>query len=173
MLKDSGKHREFESGAIRDASIDKGRADLLPLDVVAKSLNAPCLESIEGFKRTKDVNLLYGAISTFVTDHTDYKDICTAMIEASKHYEAGAEKYGANNWKRGVPLHCYIDSGSRHCIKHIRGDRDEPHDRAFIWNLLCAIWTFTHKPELDDIEKDISEDIVLYADNETITLHRG
>ena len=28
----------------------------------------------------------------------------------------------------------------RHYLKHKRGDMDEPHDRAFVWNLLCCIW---------------------------------
>jgi len=55
-----------------------------------------------------------------------------------------------------MPLHCYIDSAVRHFLKHLRGDTDEPHDRAFVWNLLCAVWTLKNKPELDDIERDIA-----------------
>lgn len=71
------------------------------------------------------------------------KQACLAhmMIEASKLYEAGAAKYGENNWKHGMPLKAYIDSGMRHYLKTIRGDADEPHYRGFIWNILCAMWT--------------------------------
>ena len=171
MIKDSGNRKEFDTGAVRDISEGKGRADLLPLDVVAELLNAPCLKSIEKFKRTKDISLLLNAIQTFVTDYTDYKDICTAMIEVSKHFEEGAKKYGENNWKKGIPLHCYVDSAVRHFFKHLRGDTDEPHDRAFIWNLLCVIWTYNHKQELDDIEQDISENKTLQINNEMTMLY--
>lgn len=35
IIKDSGERRVFETGAVRDITEDKGRCDLLPLDVVA------------------------------------------------------------------------------------------------------------------------------------------
>ena len=155
MIQDTGNRRKFDTGAVRDISEDKGRCDLLPLDVVAEILVAPCLESIEVFKRTKNISDLINAITTFTQDHTDYKDICTALLEVGKHFEDGSKKYGENNWKKGIPIHCYLDSATRHFLKHLRGDKDEQHDRAYIWNLLCAIWTYMHKPELDDVEKDL------------------
>ena len=34
-IKDSGNRTEFSTGAVRDIQDDKGRCDLLPLDVVA------------------------------------------------------------------------------------------------------------------------------------------
>ena len=67
---------------------------------------------------------------------------------------AGALKYGENNWQKGIPTHCYVDSAVRHYLKFLRGDKDEPHDRAFIWNLLCCIWTCEHMPELNDYGKE-------------------
>ena len=36
MIQDSGKRREYESGAVRDIQEGKGRCDLMPLDVVAE-----------------------------------------------------------------------------------------------------------------------------------------
>ena len=154
VLKDSGTRREFDTGAVRDISEGKGRCDLLTLDVIGNMIDSPELISIENFKRTKKTNYLMDAIQKF-TVRLD-KDIYTVILEVSKHFEAGAAKYSENNWKKGIPLHCYIDSGSRHFLKHLRGDTDEPHDRAFVWNILCAIWTYTYKPELDDIELDIA-----------------
>lgn len=151
-LKDSGARREFVTGAVRDIADGKGRCDLLPLDIVGNILRSPVLELIEYFKETKDPVYLVDAIRMFSADKP------TTMLEVSKHYEAGAKKYSENNWKKGIPLHCYIDSGVRHYLKHLRGDTDEPHDRAFVWNMLCALWTLKHKPELDDIEKDIKEE---------------
>lgn len=89
------------------------------------------------------------AIKAFSEAH--YGSLSTAMLEVSKHYEDGCTKYGERNWERGIPLHCYIDSGVRHYLKFIRGDEDEPHDRAFLWNLLGALWTQDNKPELIDL----------------------
>ena len=77
-------------------------------------------------------------------------DFPTILLEVSKHFEEGAKKYGEYNWQKGIPTHCYIDSAVRHYLKWLRGDKDEPHDRAFVWNILCCIWTCIHKPELND-----------------------
>ena len=73
------------------------------------------------------------------------------LLEVAKHYEEGAKKYDERNWEKGISLHCYIDSGVRHYLKWLRGDGDEPHDRAFVWNMLGAIWTQINLPHLIDI----------------------
>lgn len=82
-----------------------------------------------------------------------YPDAFTMLLEVAKHFEEGCKKYGENNWQKGIPTHCYIDSAVRHYLKYLRGDKNEPHDRAFCWNILCAIWTCKHKPELNDYAK--------------------
>lgn len=157
-IKDSGERKKFESGAVRDISTGKGRCDLLPLDIVGHPLLLDCeeLKKIEEFKVRKDIDCLFDVIHMFA-ERID-TDVATLLLEVSIHYEDGASKYGENNWKRGIPLHCYLDSGVRHFLKFLRGDHDEPHNRAFVWNMLGAIWTFTHFPELDDVQKDISTD---------------
>ena len=146
MIKDSGTRREFESGAVRDIQEGKGRCDLLPLDVCGYSV----LNYIEKFKETGEIHHLANALAEayFFPKHT------TMLLEVSKHFEEGAKKYGEDNWQKGIPTHCYIDSAVRHYLKHERGDTDEPHDRAFVWNLLCCMWTCKHKPELNDYRKD-------------------
>ncbi len=150
-IKDSGIRREFDSGAVRDIQEGKGRCDLLPLDVAA-SLSygdfARILTAIERFKICGEVSYLRGAIDTF--SRIRYGDIFSMLLEASKHFEEGAKKYGEYNWQKGIPVHCYIDSAVRHFLKWLRGDEDEPHDRAFCWNLLCAVWTCKNLPHLND-----------------------
>jgi hypothetical protein len=64
-----------------------------------------------------------------------------ALFEVAKVMEEGARKYAARNWEMGIPLHRFIDSGLRHAMKHLRGDRDEPHLAMACWNLLCCIDT--------------------------------
>ena len=78
------------------------------------------------------------------------------FLEVAKHFEDGAKKYGPDNWRRGIPVNCYIDSAVRHYLKYLRGDTDERHDRAFVWNILCCIWTVENMPELNNYKKDVN-----------------
>ena len=148
MIKDSGERREFETGAVRDIQEGKGRCDLLPLDVVAR-FRGQILANISEFQETGDIKYLENALQRFIDKHYN-KDMSTTFLEVSKHFEEGAKKYGEYNWQKGIPTHCYIDSAVRHYLKYLRGDTDEPHDRAFVWNILCCIWTCIHNPELND-----------------------
>jgi hypothetical protein len=72
-------------------------------------------------------------------------------LDVAKQYEDGAKKYESRNWEKGQPLHVYIDSGVRHYLKFKVGLTDEPHLRAFVWNILGAIWTHINKPEMIDL----------------------
>lgn len=163
MIKDSGERREFETGAVRDIQEGKGRCDLMPLYVIGayyKVINNGAKDNIywvfhdiNRFRDTNDVTHLYRALQRFDAFENDE----TMFLEVSKHFEEGAKKYGEYNWQKGIPTHCYIDSAVRHYLKHLRGDTDEPHDKAFVWNILCCIWTCIHKPELHDF---------VYWDNE-------
>ena len=149
MIKDSGHRKQFESGAVRDARPGVGRCDLLPLDIIADRLNDYSLHFINEYIWKGDITNLWYALCEFI--HLAEMGIYTALLEVSKQYEAGAVKYGDNNWRKGIPVHCYIDSGVRHYLKWRRGDTDEPHDRAFLFNILGAIWTHINLPELIDL----------------------
>lgn len=149
MIKDSGERRQFDTGAVRDIQEGKGRCDLLPLDVVGCVLSNPTLAYINRFQRLNEVGDLEHALTCSGVFHDPH----TMILEVSKHFEEGAKKYGEYNWQKGIPTHCYIDSAVRHYLKWLRGDIDEPHDRAFVWNILCCIWTCFHKPELNDYAK--------------------
>ncbi len=163
---DSGDRTEFESGAVRDMREGKGRCDLLPLGVVGNLFNDTFFNYIADFQSDGDVINLYKAIDFFshhwladgaldectdkdrpIIEKIAYVNMC---LDVAKHFEEGAKKYNDNNWRLGIPVKCYIDSAVRHYLKCIAGWGDEPHDRAVIWNLMCAIWTCDNKPELND-----------------------
>lgn len=157
-LKDSGNRTEFAGGAVRDMA-PKGRCDLLPWEEVyfileedfkssqeelfvryfAYSMNTLThkIEDFENFNN-KDfqelnfliIKLLRKSLRYFYGDKTE------GILEVAYHYEDGAKKYSSRNWERGLPLYCFLDSAGRHFLKYMRGDADEPHDRAVIWNLL-------------------------------------
>lgn len=159
QILDSGDRTEFETGAVRDMREGKGRCDLMPLDVVAeyfrRGMYAPdpkraedyyfIVKNISDFKRTDytRTDFLYQAFAVFDGRFYDYTP--TMFLEVAKHFEEGAKKYGENNWQKGIPPKCYIDSAMRHFLKLTRGDNDEPHDRAFVWNLMCCIWEVDYR----------------------------
>ena len=148
-LKDSGTRREFSTGAVRDVADGKGRCDLLPVEQVGYILDSQTLLYISIFMSSGATGNLRRAILEFCGECS--WDLPTAMLEVSIHYEDGARKYAERNWEIGIPLHCFIDSAVRHYLKWRRGDTDEPHDRAVLWNLLGAWWTLDNHPELNDL----------------------
>jgi len=156
-IADSGARRAFETGAVRDIQEGKGRCDLLPMDIIAYiTPNGHAhadyiLLRIQEFKETADVTYLFIVLDGF--NEMRWKNKNTMILELAKHFEEGAKKYGENNWQKGIPTHCYIDSAVRHYLKYLRGDTDEPHDRAFVWNIVCCIWTCARMPKLNDYGK--------------------
>ena len=157
-IKDSGDRTQFESGAVRDMREGKGRCDLMPLSVVRVLMCDLILGELAIFQDSGDVNCLYRVLDLFSRNYDDGKTKSSVremetqrrasmFLEVSKHYEDGARKYGENNWQKGIPTWCYIDSAIRHYLKWLRGDKDEPHDRAFVWNLMCCIWEVDYRPK--------------------------
>ncbi len=148
MIKDSGSRTEYETGAVRDIQEGKGRCDLMPLDVVAEigdcwePWQRDILHMLDNFQNTSKISYLYDCITTFGS-HT-FPDPETLLLDISIHFKEGASKYGEGNWKKGIPESSYVDSAVRHFLKWLRNDEDERHDRAFIWNIMCLIWTHEH-----------------------------
>jgi len=82
-----------------------------------------------------------------------------ALRAASKRFEDGANKYGRDNWTKGIPLSRYIDSLYRNLWQFMEGDESEDHAGAIVWNAMCLVqteeWIKTGKlpKSLDDIRK--------------------
>lgn len=154
MILDSGNRREFETGAVRDIQEGKGRCDLMPLDVVGRwkslGIDSNVIEEIHNFTQDGDTDHLQNAVDLFSYKAfpmgvvTTKQRSANMFLEVAAHFEEGAKKYGENNWRKGLPVNCYIDSAVRHYLKWLRGDNDERHDRAFVWNIICCIWTVKH-----------------------------
>ena len=146
MIADSGCRRSFDTGAVRDIQEGKGRPSLMPLEVVYMLTHDIIVYYLGRFKDDGDTKHLSSALYHFA--RKAYGSCETMFLEVSKHFEEGAKKYGENNWQKGIPADCYLDSAIRHYLKYRRGDQDEPHDRAFVWNIMCCIW------EVDCHDKD-------------------
>ena len=75
-----------------------------------------------------------------------------------KRYLDGAEKYGENNWMKGMPRSVFYDCMHRHLDAWWRGDDDEDHAAAVVWNMLCAMWTETNfEKDHDDPLEDLND----------------
>lgn len=145
---DSGNRRKFKTGAERDIDDNKGRCDLMPLDIVGTLLDDTMFFLVERFKEENDQIYLYEALRCFA--ERSNTDQYTMILDVAKHFADGAKKYGEYNWQKGIPVKSYLDSAVRHYLKWLREDNDEPHDKAFVWNLLCCLWTIKHHPAMND-----------------------
>ena len=140
----------------------KGRCDLMPMFVAARLATGgtettdDVLRNIAVFIRKNDTFYLYQSLFEFCNKR--WNNQCTMLLEVAKHFEEGAKKYGENNWQKGIPVHCYIDSAVRHYLKWLRGDNDEPHDRAFVWNIMCCIWEVDFHNNENKNSSDSSEE---------------
>ena len=161
-IKDSGERQQFETGAVRDIQKGKGLFNLVPLRVAARIFGAPYIQPEDGYvdpvlwcighyQDTGDSCWIYTALAfiaerVFPVDNDRQASIANMLLEVAIHYEEGAEKYEPDNWKKGIPIERYVDSGSRHYSKWLRGDKDEPHNRAAAWNLICLAWEVDFSP---------------------------
>jgi len=64
-----------------------------------------------------------------------------ALKRLARHYESGANEYGENNWKYGIPLRRFLDSSLRHIIHCLDNKDDEDHAAAVLWNICAFIYT--------------------------------
>lgn len=111
---------------------------------------------------------------TFVKDEpvregkvVTYKDWIHGLNNAIKdlaiHYEFGAEKYGVDNWKKGILRTggdrggSFTDSGLRHLNQYIAGETDEKHGVSFMWNFVNAIYLQTIENGEEEIKKAYHE----------------
>ena len=165
---DSGNRTVFPTGGVRDLQDDKGRVDLVPLGVIADLIEykeavvygtntyANILRFLDSYKETKDKTYLQTAIIEFCK--MKKMSLTDMTLEVSIHYRDGAKKYEEDNWK-GLPLKSFLSSGSRHLLKYIDGQKDERHDRAFVWNILGALWIIDNKPELVEAPFEADDEV--------------
>jgi len=62
-----------------------------------------------------------------------------ALERIAVWYELGARKYANRNWEKGIPFGRLIQSGLRHMIRWMKGDRSEDHLAAVCWNVMAMM----------------------------------
>lgn len=65
-----------------------------------------------------------------------------ALYRVAMHYTTGAAQYGIRNYQKGdgMPYEAFIESAFRHFEAMRRGETDEDHPAALVWNILSYMW---------------------------------
>jgi hypothetical protein len=158
-VKDSGERQEFQTGSVRDTASGKGTPHLIGGEALYYHKtrykgdgNYSLLEIIESNllcyseiveNRDKNMPRLDSAIHYTILYIQESEDgtYSSAMRRLAKHYENGAKKYAANNWRKGQPVSRYYDSAMRHLWACIDEKTDEDHAAALLWNLIGILQT--------------------------------
>ena len=86
------------------------------------------------------INYAGGAMREPSTNKGAYELISPFALERiAVWYELGARKYACRNWEKGIPFGRLIQSGLRHMIRWMKGDRSEDHLAAVCWNVMAMM----------------------------------
>jgi hypothetical protein len=73
-----------------------------------------------------------------------------AVDRLGETFAEDAKKYGAFNWRKGLPLRNLLSHAIGHIYLLADGNTSENHLGHFLWNCAVAIYMAKHRPELDD-----------------------
>ena len=205
-IKMDGEKDSFEGGAIRYTKKGKGRYDLIPsqqihdiLDyakqnwdnIIGKDNEFRSIHNVlmsaypDADDLTYDnyieiiINIIrydYVAIKGNQIFHSFMAGFVKMLKDLAIHYEMGAEKYGVDNWKNGIPETkgerggSFRDSGLRHLQQLLDGQRDEPHQISAIWNFIGAMYVKKHQDNKTEEHTNFKESDIENPSNDEITI---
>lgn len=188
-IKMDGEKDSFEGGAIRYTKKGKGRYDLIPSRQIHDILDYAKLNWDSIIGKDDKFCSIYNVLMSAYPDADDltydnYIEIIINIIrycyivtsnnqnfyafvmgfvkmlkDLAIHYEMGAEKYGVDNWKNGIPETkgerggSFRDSGLRHLQQLLDGQTDEPHQIAAIWNFIGAMYAKKHQDACENCDE--------------------
>lgn len=121
VVKDSGKHQDFVTGARRDTQDGKGDFSKMPmswLHQLAREL-----------QRLDDPLVRLDLVPVEM------------LCRLARVYGAGGIKYDEGNYMKGINLSRSISSKERHAIAWAEGDETEDHLAQEAWNCFTLMWT--------------------------------
>jgi hypothetical protein len=85
-------------------------------------------------------------------------------------YQEGAEKYGDNNWRKGMPFSSTLNHAIKHIFQYISGDTSEDHLAHAAWGLLAVMEYEKTHPDLNDLHfhNQVSQYLSLTIDEEEV-----
>lgn len=139
VIKDSGQREQFDGGMVRDTQNGKLRYDL--------ALDGPVVWATIGRLYPQYQELLWAAQAWYERGGVDAAAvICQHLVELEKdlidryasHLMKGAIKYSERNWMKASgenELRRFKSSFCRHLLQYVRGDGDEDHAAAVVFNV--------------------------------------
>ncbi len=133
------------TGGLRQANpVEHGRYDLIPPDC----LRTICRGNLVGIRQVHDCLLEYldthdeSSLASALLSYAEGAGGINAMTHRlAVHYARGSVKYTARNWEKGIETGRCVDSMLAHEVKFTRGDTDEDHLAALLWNGIALMWT--------------------------------
>ena len=77
----------------------------------------------------------------------DYESV-RALAETAKE---GDDRYGMENWQKGIPVSNLLNHAMDHLYKLMAGDDTEYHLEHAMWNLGKIRWMAVNRPEMVDV----------------------
>lgn len=146
---------EFGTGAKKELIGGEARCDLLPLDIVCRLMQDQdqlnVVYEIGEFINDGSSDHLYKALLLFA-DHHGWSSRIEMLLEVSNYYAQEAKEFGPDNWRKGIPLHVYINDAIKELFYYSDGSLNRRHDLAFVWNILSALWTIENLPKMIDMQ---------------------
>lgn len=205
-IKMDGEKDSFEGGAIRYTKKGKGRYDLIPSQQIHDILDYAKLNWDGIVGKDNEFCSIHNILMSAYPDADDltydnYIEIIINIVryhyivatnnqifdafmmgfvkmlkDLAVHYEMGAEKYGVDNWKNGIPETkgerggSFRDSGLRHLQQLLDGKTDEPHQIAAIWNFIGAMYVRKHHSDNTEESTNLKEVDIENPSNDEITI---
>lgn len=100
-----------------------------------------------------------GAVRSRDADNVRY-DLITpiGLRRLAETYAEGARKYGANNWRKGIPSSDLVNHAVRHIYLWLSGDNREDHLAHAVWNLMTCMHFEETRPELLDSRNAVRQE---------------
>lgn len=154
ITKQSNTIEKYPTGARRGSEDGKLRVALLPDEWVAALCSCPTTRGWSGlaecwsnFHPSNAPSIALRVIideygRDEVTPLPTNEGIANSLIRLIELLERGAEIYGDDNWKRGMPLERVQRSLRRHALQYYAGvDDGEDHFAAVLFNLMI-MWYY-------------------------------
>ncbi|PJF20809.1 MAG: hypothetical protein CUN56_14290 [Phototrophicales bacterium] len=153
ITKQTPSNEVFATGAKRGSEEGKLRVNLLPSEWVTTLFSTPVVGGDglpacwDDFHPSNAPSIALRVIideygRDEVTPLPTNEGAANALIRLIELLERGAEIYGDNNWKRGMPLERVQRSLRRHALQYYAGvDDGEDHFAAVLFNLM-VLWYY-------------------------------
>jgi hypothetical protein len=151
ITKDSGKRDEFPTGAHRDTEDGKLKLQYVPFKLLVELARKVGNEKDYLFidRSQKQIQDATGELRHDLIPQV-------ALDRLAALYARGEQKYGANNWQKGISMMRTFGSLLRHAYAWVLGDTSEDHLAAVIWNAIALMWlereiaNYSRPANLDD-----------------------